>query len=107
MIPPQHRRHRARSEMRASPASKPGRRLRVLQMVGFLATDGGAERFALGLATHLPQDRFEPWVCAPRGAEPDAVAALDEAGVPLVDLGRRGRWDAHRTAALVPLLRRG
>jgi glycosyltransferase involved in cell wall biosynthesis len=75
-------------------------------MVGFLSTDGGAERFALGLATHLPQDRFEPWVCAPRGAEPDAIAALDDAGVPLVDLGRRGRWDVHRTAGILPLLRR-
>jgi glycosyltransferase involved in cell wall biosynthesis len=82
------------------------RRLRVLQMVGFLSRDGGAERFMLGLTTHLPRDRFEPWVCAPRGAEPAAVQELAEAGIPFVDLGRRGRWDAHRTAGLLSLLRR-
>jgi glycosyltransferase involved in cell wall biosynthesis len=78
----------------------------VLQLVGFLSTDGGAERFALGLSTHLPRDRFEPWVCAPRGAEPGALATLAEAGIPFVELGRRGRWDVHRTAGLVGLLRR-
>lgn len=82
------------------------RRLRVLQMVGFLSTDGGAERFVLGLSTHLPRDRFEPWVCAPRGAEPGALSVLADAGIPFVELGRRGRWDAHRTAGLVGLLRR-
>ncbi len=82
------------------------RRLRVLQMVGYLSGDGGAERFVLGLATHLPRDRFEPWVCAPRGAEPTALSALADAGVPFVELGRRGRWDAHRTAGLFGLLRR-
>ncbi len=75
-------------------------------MVGYLSAAGGAERFMLGLATHLPRDRFEPWVCAPRGAEPAAVAALAEAGIPFVDLGRRGRWDVHRTAGVVGLLRR-
>ena len=53
-----------------------GRRLRVLQMIGRLSTVGGAERFCLGLATGLPADRFETWVCAPRGGEPDAIAEL-------------------------------
>jgi glycosyltransferase involved in cell wall biosynthesis len=80
-------------------------RLRVLYLIGFLATDGGAERFALGLATHLPRDRFEPWLCAPRGAEPGAAAVLREAGIPLLDLGRRAKWDVHRLAALPRLLR--
>ncbi len=92
-----------RSYRFAGPAPK---RLRVLQMVGFLSTDGGAERFVLGLSTHLPRDRFEPWVCAPRGAEPGALSALADAGIPFVELGRRSRWDAHRTAGLVGLLRR-
>lgn len=82
------------------------RRLRVLQMIGYLSLDGGAERFALGLTTHLPQDRFEPWMCAPRGAEPGAIAALAEAGIPFIDLGRRGRWDLHQTAGMMGLLRR-
>jgi glycosyltransferase involved in cell wall biosynthesis len=82
-----------------------GRRLRVLEMIGHLGDFGGAERLALGLATHLPHDRFETWVCAPRGGDADALAALADAGVPFVDLGRRGKLDAHRNRSLVGLLR--
>ena len=88
-----------------TPTAIGARRLRVLYLIGFLATDGGAERFALGLATHLPRDRFEPWVCVPRGAEPAAAAVLREAGIPLLDLGRRAKWDVHRLGALPRLLR--
>jgi glycosyltransferase involved in cell wall biosynthesis len=88
------------------PAPPLGRRLRVLEMIGHLGDFGGAERLALGLATHLPQDRFETWVCAPRGGDPGAVAALADVGVPFVDLGRRAKLDAHRNRTLVGLLRR-
>jgi glycosyltransferase involved in cell wall biosynthesis len=75
-------------------------------MVGFLSEAGGAERFVLGLATHLPADRFETWVCAPRGGQPAPVRALEEAGVRFVDLGRRHKRDVHRLANLAALLRR-
>jgi glycosyltransferase involved in cell wall biosynthesis len=85
---------------------QPGSRLRVLQMIGFLGTIGGAERFALALASALPRERFETWVCAPRGGEPDAIAELERAGVRFVDLGRQGRFDYYRMAGLVSLLRR-
>ena len=81
-------------------------RIKVLYLIGFLSDSGGAERFALGLATHLPRDRFEPWVCAPRGAEPLATAALAEAGIPLIGLGRKAKWDVHRLAALPGMVRR-
>lgn len=81
------------------------RRLRVLYMIGFLSHAGGAERFVLGLCTNLPRDRFEPWVCAPRGAEPAVVFELAAAGIPLVTFGRRARWDVHRWAGLPKLLR--
>ena len=64
-------------------------RIKILYLIGFLSDNGGAERFALGLATHLPRDRFEPWVCAPRGAEPLATAALADAGIPFIGLGRK------------------
>jgi len=87
------------------PGARP-RRLRVLYMIGFLSHAGGAERFVLGLSTNLPRERFEPWICAPRGAEPAVVSELAEAGIPLVTLGRRGRWDVHRWAGLPRLLRR-
>lgn len=78
----------------------------MLYMIGFLSNAGGAERFVLGLCTSLPRDRFEPWICAPRGAEPAVVSQLQEAGIPLVTLGRRGRWDVYRWAGLPRLLRR-
>jgi glycosyltransferase involved in cell wall biosynthesis len=81
-------------------------RIRILYLIGFLSDNGGAERFALALATHLPRDRFEPWVCAPRGAEPLATAALAEAGIPLIGLGREARWDVHRLGALPGIVRR-
>jgi glycosyltransferase involved in cell wall biosynthesis len=80
-------------------------RLRVLYLIGFLAPDGGAERFAFGLATHMPRDRFEPWFCAPRGADPAVLEQLASAGIPFVDLGRRAKWDAHRLTGLPRLLR--
>jgi glycosyltransferase involved in cell wall biosynthesis len=82
------------------------RRIRVLYMIGFLSDNGGAERFALGLATHLPRDRFEPWVCAPRGAEPLALEALAEAGIPFITLGRKAKWDVYRLAGLLRVVRR-
>ncbi len=81
-------------------------RLRVLTLLDRATDQGGAERFALGLAASLPRDRFEPWVCATRAATPETVAQLDAAGVPLVVLGRRGRLDVHRLAPLAALLRR-
>jgi glycosyltransferase involved in cell wall biosynthesis len=82
-----------------------GPRLRVLHLIN-LAGAGGAERFAIGLATHLPRDRFESWVCAPRGAEAGLIGALADAGIPLVSLGRRAKWDVHRLSGLFALLHR-
>jgi glycosyltransferase involved in cell wall biosynthesis len=75
-------------------------------MIGYMSPAGGAERFVLGLATHLPRDRFEPWICSPRGGEPATIAELAQDGIPFVDLGRRGITDFHRTAGLISLLRR-
>jgi glycosyltransferase involved in cell wall biosynthesis len=82
------------------------RRLRVLFLIDHLVDAGGAERFAVGLATHLPADRFELWVCSTRSAEPSALAALREAGVRHVHLGRRRKSDVYRMLGLVALLRR-
>jgi glycosyltransferase involved in cell wall biosynthesis len=81
-------------------------RIKILYLIGFLSDNGGAERFALGLATHLPRDRFEPWLCAPRGAEPLATAALADAGIPFIALGRKAKWDVHRLGALPGIVRR-
>jgi glycosyltransferase involved in cell wall biosynthesis len=81
-------------------------RIRILFMIDYLVDSGGAERFALGLATHLPSDRFELWMCSTRWAEPATAAALAEAGIQQLHLGRRSRWDVHRFAKLVALVRR-
>lgn len=83
------------------------RRLRVLHLVRALSVAGGAERFALGLATNLPADRFECWVCVTRGGDAAPIEKLARTGIPYVDLGRRTRWDIHHMAGLAALLRHG
>ncbi len=90
--------------MTAHPTSSAAR-LRVLMLVDQIAEAGGAERFTLGLATHLPADRCEVWVCATRRAEPRAIEILDAAGVRLVVLGRRSKFDVWRFGRLIRLLR--
>jgi glycosyltransferase involved in cell wall biosynthesis len=68
---------------------------------------GGAERLVLGLATHLPADRFDVWVCTTRLAGGPPLAALERAGVTHVHLDRRKQlvavWPLRH---LVSLLRR-
>lgn len=81
-------------------------RLRILFLIDQVGDNGGAERFAVGLATHLPRDRFELWMCSTRRADPAVAAALTEAGVKHLHLGRQYKWDVHRFARLVRLLRR-
>jgi glycosyltransferase involved in cell wall biosynthesis len=81
-------------------------RLRVLHLVRYLSQTGGAERFALALATHLPKERFESWMCATRGGEQAPIDALAGAGIPFVSLGRKTVWDVHRLTGLAALLRR-
>ena len=83
------------------------RRLRVLSLLDSPTDQGGAERFALGLASHLPRDRFEPWVCSTRFATPEASEALADAGISNIALRRTGKLDIHRFSGLVMLLRRG
>jgi glycosyltransferase involved in cell wall biosynthesis len=80
-------------------------RVRVLFLISVLGDAGGAERFALGLATHLPQDRFEPWFCFTRGVNAGPTRALRAANIPYRSLNRRGRWDAFRILGLARLLR--
>ncbi len=103
---PLQRARRACRVPRLHEQTSPSRRLRVLMLLDNPTDQGGAERFALGLAAHLPRDRVEPWVCATRAATPEAIEQLEAAAVPLVVLGRRRRADAHRLAGLVSLLRR-
>lgn len=88
-------------------ANAAGRPLRVLVLISYVVDTGGAERFALGLATHLPRDRFEVSVCFTRTADPAALGMLREAGVSYTGLGRRGKLHSHRLGGLIRLLRAG
>ena len=79
------------------------RRVRVLFLVDYARLVGGAERFATGLAAHMPRDRVEPWVCSTRHGMDDAVRMLAEAGVRHVELERTRTWQVHRFTPLVSL----
>jgi glycosyltransferase involved in cell wall biosynthesis len=81
-------------------------RLRILYLIDHASSTGGAERFAVGLATRLPRDRFEPWLCSTRGADAGGIAALADAGVPYVNLDRQTKWRIDRLAGLPSLIRR-
>jgi len=85
------------------------KRLRVLLLVDQLSgLGGGAEVFLVGLATHLPRERFEVSVCATRAVAPGPLAEILDAGaVPYIALGRRSRWDLLRMRRLAALLGSG
>lgn len=83
-----------------------GGRTRILFLIDAITVTGGAERFALGLATHLPQDRFDVWLCTSRRADPEGVRQLHEAGIHHLHLGRQSKWDVYRFDPLIRLLRR-
>jgi glycosyltransferase involved in cell wall biosynthesis len=85
--------------------SQARQRTRVLHLIDYAFSTGGAERFAVGLAAHLPPDRFESWMCATRAADPVAVETLAEAGVRHLVLGRSAKWDVHRFGPLIRLIR--
>ncbi len=79
-------------------------RIRVLLLLDQLS-GGGAEGYAIGLATGLDRQRFAVAVCATRyGDDPDVVALLEKHGVELVRLGR-GAGSKLDVRAWLPLWR--
>ncbi len=82
------------------------RRLRVLFMIDHAGVLGGAERFVVGLAQHMPRDRIDPWVCSTRQGDEQAIRELADAGIPHLNLGRTGRWQLQRLGGLLGLLGR-
>jgi glycosyltransferase involved in cell wall biosynthesis len=82
-------------------------RIKVLMLIDNLHEGlGGAERFAVGLATHLPADRYEVWVCTTRQARGRLPEMLEEGGVRHINLDRRRRRDDLRFLRLARLIRR-
>jgi glycosyltransferase involved in cell wall biosynthesis len=78
----------------------------VMLLIDAALLTGGAERFTVGLATHLPKDRLEVWLCSTRWIDPAVRERLAQAGVGHLHLGRSGKLDVHRFAALARLLAR-
>jgi glycosyltransferase involved in cell wall biosynthesis len=77
-----------------STAPTRARRARVLMLLDSLdAHVGGGERFAAGLATHLPADRVQVSFCATRRIDARWSRILTDAGVPHFSLGRQRATD--------------
>jgi glycosyltransferase involved in cell wall biosynthesis len=80
--------------------------IRVLMLVDQLEPrSGGGERFAVGLAAHLPRDRFQVALCATRAVQAPWDATLRESGVPWFALGRRATADVLPFRRLAGVLR--
>lgn len=83
-------------------------RIRVTMMIDEIGPDSaGGERFAMGLARTLPRDRFAVTLCVTRRADPGTRAEMEAAGVEVLELGRRGRFDLRSFGPLVRRLRSG
>jgi glycosyltransferase involved in cell wall biosynthesis len=94
------------AEFARTPSVARTKRLRVLYMIDHAGALGGAERFVVGLAAHMPRDRVEPWVCSTRHGRDPGIRALAAAGVPHINLGRTSKWHLHRLAGLPALMQR-
>lgn len=79
--------------------------MKVLFVIDHGSDSGGAERFALALATHLPHERFDLWFCFTRTLAEGPRRQLEAAGIPFRHLGRRAKWDVHRLRGLERLMR--
>ena len=55
-------------------------RVRVVTLVDLLSNHGGAERFALLIATRLDPERFESTLCVSRWPAPEEFTRLDDSG---------------------------
>jgi len=80
-------------------------RLRVLMLVDRLRR-GGAERLLVGLATHLPPERYEVAVCTTRPGHGQLLEDLRAAGVEHLPFERRHRLDVAPLYRLAGLIRR-
>ena len=89
-------------------------RVRVVTLVDLLSSAGGAEHFALVIATHLDPERFQSTLCVSRWPPPDEYGADDSgqaalerlraAGVRFLPLRRRRKVELAPWARLARFL---
>jgi glycosyltransferase involved in cell wall biosynthesis len=91
---------------RLGPRRSSRERIKVLALVDVLPRGGGAERMLVGLATHLPRDRFEVVVATTRPTQGQLLDAVLDAGLRHVALERRHKLDPVGLGRLSDLLRR-
>jgi glycosyltransferase involved in cell wall biosynthesis len=97
----------SRAAVSDAPELMASNRIRVLMLLKWLPTHaGGAERFAVGLATNLPTDRYEIVLCTTRSAEGELLEQIRAAGVEHIGLERRNRADLLPWIRFTRMLRR-
>jgi len=83
------------------------RKLRVLTLLDNPDVTGGGERMAVTAAMQVDKKRFDRYLCATRAvAGPKFEAELEAAGVRLLTLDRKSKFDVKAWAPLLALLRR-
>jgi glycosyltransferase involved in cell wall biosynthesis len=80
-------------------------RLRVLMLIDKMRRGGGAERTMVGLANHLPRDRFDVMIATTRPSVGTLASAVRAGDIPYFELDRRHRFDFSPFRKLVTLLR--
>jgi glycosyltransferase involved in cell wall biosynthesis len=82
------------------------RRTKVLMLVDSLDFDpGGAERVIVGLATHLPKDRYEVSLCTTRDYKGELLEQVRASGIRHLGLDRHTRLDLLAWRPLVEFIR--
>jgi glycosyltransferase involved in cell wall biosynthesis len=88
------------------PEPQTTRRLGVVTVVDTLAA-AGAEILAVRIALGLDPRRFDSVICSTRRSLPDAVEAVREAGIEVLELDRVSKLQVWRWLPLLRLLRSG
>ena len=81
-------------------------RLCVLTIIDCMMTSG-AEIIATQIATNLDPSRFESIICSTRPSAPEHVASARAAGIEVLELRRRSKFDVWRWSPLLRLMRSG
>lgn len=96
---------RDRLSLDAGELSGAPERLRVLMLINKMHPGGGAERVMVGLATHLPRERFEVLIATTRFTSGPLRDAVIASGISHLSLDRHHRFDLPPFRRLVSLLR--